>query len=466
MKVVFCFHTNDHEFNIGIAFLDAALKGHGIETDLVTFREIPGKQVDTPEDIVSLILAKSPTIVAFSIMTFSWARVKKVITLLRPKFDGLIWAGGYHTILCSEEVLRFPGIDAVCLGEGEQPLLEAVEFYGQHPLHEEAPLIQGMRFKNASGDVGKDTSPWLLKRLEDFPYMDYEIFVRESDQPLNSKFVGSLSAAGIFSLSVITGRGCPFQCTYCNNSALMKIYGGAKLYVRRYSTNAAISNVQMIATRYQPQFLEFLDETFTMNRAWVKEFCSQYSKAVRLPFSVMTRIDRLDDEMVGFMVDSGLKLVFFGLECGDEDYRSRYLNRHMSNKLIKNGARILKKHGIMVITFNMFGLPFETKDTLQRTMELNEDIQPEAAIPFIYQPLPNTRLARMAYEHKMVLPRSEERWDFCSPALDTPELAASYVAEQLEIFRSRFSSPSKVGHLYARLRAIAGTRPASSLTRA
>ena len=464
MKVVFCFHTNDHEFNIGIAFLDAALRGHKIETDLVIFREIPDKQVDTPEEVVSRILAKSPTIVAFSIITFNWARVKKVIALLRSRFDGLIWAGGYHAILCSEEVLRFPGIDAVCLGEGEYPLLEAVEFYSQHHLHE-VPIIQGMRFKNASGKDGKGTSPWLLKRLEDFPYMDYEIFARESDQPLNSKFIGSLSPAGIFSLSVITGRGCPFQCTYCNNSTLMKIYGGAKLYVRRYSTKAAISNVRMIATRYQPQFLEFLDETFTMNRAWVKEFCSQYSKAVGLPFSVMTRIDRLDDETVGFMADSGLKLVFFGLECGNEEYRSRYLNRHMSNKLIKNGARILKKHGIMVVTFNMFGMPFETKDILQRTMELNAAIQPDAAVPFIYQPLPNTRLARMAYNHKIaVLPRSEERWDFCSPALDTPELPASYVAEQVEVFRSRFSSPSRVGHLYARLRAIADTRPTSALT--
>ena len=159
MKVVFCFHTNDHEFNIGIAFLDAALRGHKIETDLVIFREIPGKQVDPLEDVVSRILAKSPTIVAFSIMTFSWVRVKKVITLLRPKFDGLIWAGGYHTILCSDEVLHFSGIDAVCLGEGEQPLLEAVEFYSQHPLHE-VPLIQGMRFKNASGNESKDTAPW------------------------------------------------------------------------------------------------------------------------------------------------------------------------------------------------------------------------------------------------------------------------------------------------------------------
>ena len=465
MKVVFCFHTNDHEFNIGIAFLDAALRRHKIETDLVIFREIPGKQVDIPEEVVSRILTKSPTIIAFSIMTFNWTRVQKVVALLRPKFDGLILAGGYHTILCPEEVLGFPGIDAVCLGEGEQPLLETLEFYNQHPLHE-VPLIQGMRFKNASGDEGKDTTPWLLKRLEDLPYMDYEIFVREGDQPLNTKHIGILSPAGIFSLSVITGRGCPFHCTYCNNSALMKIYGGAKLYVRRYSTNAALSNVQMIATRYQPQFLEFLDETFTMNRAWTSKFCSQYSKAVGLPFSVMTRIDRLDDEIVGLMADSGLKLVSFGLECGDEDYRSKYLNRHMSNKLIKNGARILKKHGIMVITFNMFGMPFETKDTLQRTIDLNEDIQPEVAIPFIYQPLPNTRLAQMAYDHKMVPPRSEERWDFCSPALDTPELPASYVAEQMEVFRSRFSSQSKVGHVYARLRAIAGTRPASALTEA
>lgn len=458
MKVVFCFHTNDHEFNIGIAFLSAALKQRNVDTDVVIYREIEGKQKDRPEEIVERLLAKGPRIIAFSIMTFNWARLKKVIILLRPRFDGVIIAGGYHAILCPDEVLSFPGIDAVCVGEGEQPLTKVVEFYRQHPSSE-TPSIPGMRFKKASRHLNQRVDPWLLERLEDYPYMDYDIFLREGNRPLREKFIGSLCAGGIFSLSVVAGRGCPFQCAYCCNSALLKLYGGARRYVRRYPVPVVLSLVKQIAHSYQPEFLEFLDETFTLNRSWTREFCEGYASSIGLPFSVMTRIDRLDDDSIRRMVESGLKLVFFGLESGDEDYRTRFLNRHMSNDLIKKGARLLRKYDVIIVTFNIFGMPFETEDTMAATIALNEAIEPDAAIPFIYQPLPNTKLAEIAYKHHMALPPSEERWDFCSPALDTPELPASYVVEQVETFRSRFSYSGKVEDVYERLRTCVSRGP-------
>ena len=453
MKVVFCFHTHDHEYNFGIAFLDAALRKYGIETDLVIYREIPHKHKDTAEEIVERLLEKKPSIIAFSIMTFNWARIKQVISLLRPRFKGLIIAGGYHTILCPDEVLDFNGVDAVCLGEGEKPLLALIKHYLKNPF-KKPPKIQGMLFKDSLNDSQKCRTPWLMESLDEFPFMDYEIFRQEGQHPLNEKFIGTLSLAGIFSLSVITGRGCPFHCTYCNNSSLMKIYGGVKHYVRRLPAKKAVSYIKTIANKYQPDFLEFLDETFTMDKSWVKNFCDDYRQKVRLPFSIMTRIDRLDEEIVSIMANSGLKVVFFGLECGDEEYRAKFLNRHMSNKLIKKGAQILKKYQVMIVTFNMFGMPFETKETINQTMKLNDAIKPEAAIAFIYQPLPHTKLAEIAYEHNMALPPSEEHWDFCSPALDSPELPASYITQQVELFKERFASPAKIEQFYKKIRTI------------
>lgn len=451
-RVVFCFYTNDHEVNLGIGFISAALKKQGIETDLVIYRARVGEEADTPESVVSRILSKNPTVVAFSAMTFNWNRIKDVISLLRKSFEGLIVVGGYQAILGPEDVLSHPGVDAVCVGEGELPMIKALAAYknGKRNL----PPIDGLVSQDRAGmkiDVG---NRWLIDNLDEYPYIDYDIFAAEGDKGLRRMHIGVLSPGGIFSLPVITGRGCPYRCTYCCNSALIERYGGVKNYLRKYSLESAISNIKGIVRRYDPQLIEFFDETFIRNREWVKGFCSLYGREVGLPYMIMARIDSLDEATVSAMAESGLKLVLFGLESGDEQYRARYLNRKMSDKTIKEGALLLRKYNVMIVTFNMFGMPFETKETIEKTFELNAAIEPDAAYSTIFQPLPGTALARLAFEHNMASRPPENGWDLHSPSLDTPELPASYVVETIERFRKRFTNREVVEKYYGRLQGL------------
>ncbi len=97
-------------------------------------------------------------------------------------------------------------------------------------------------------------------------------------------------------------------------------------------------------------------------------------------------------------------------------------------------------------------MPFENRETIKKTFDLNLEIEPDAAIPFIYQPFPKTELAKMAYDNKMVLPRNEDRWDYCSLSLDTPELPASYVSEVVEKFKERFTNPERIERFYSKLK--------------
>lgn len=452
-KVVFCFHTNDHEYSMGIGFIAAYLQQSGTEVDLVIYREIKDKQIDTPEEIARQILAKKPSVVAFSVMTFNWHRVRRVIELLRPHFTGMIIVGGYHAILAPDEVISFPGVDAVCTGEGELPMKELLESISDEQ-GEGLPRIPGMIFKNGSADRSK--ARWLIDDLAAYPYMNYELFEKEGQARLAEKFMGSLSVAGIFSLPVITGRGCPFRCTYCSNSALIELYGGVKRFLRKYEPHEIVARIRTVVQQYRPQFIEFLDETFTLDREWVNKFCVAYKSEVGLPFSIMSRIDKVDDETIELLANSGLKVVFFGLECGDEEYRTHYLKRVMINKTITSGAQLLKKHGIMIVTFNIFGMPFETPETVRKTHLLNAEIDPDAAIPFIYQPFPGTKLGQLAFEHNLASSPSEGVWDYCTPALDTDELPAAQVLESVEEFRRQFCSPQKVQRFYGRLKEIVG----------
>ncbi len=451
-KVVFSFFTNDHEYNMGIGFISAWLKQHDVAVDLVIYREIAGKQTDTAEQIAAAILAKEPTIVAFSVMTFNWHRIARVITVLRAEnYRGLIVVGGYHAILAYEEVMQHPGVDAVCTGEGEQPMLELTQRYdGISPAS--CGSIPGLLFTGAP--VADKAAPvrWMVDPLEAYPYMDYDIFDAENSAGLARKFIGSLSPAPLFSMAVITGRGCPYSCTYCSNSALIDYYGGVKKFLRKYPVNSVLAHIKTLTDRYHPQFIEFLDETFTLDNTWVQQFCAGYKQQIGLPFSIMSRIDRLDESIVATLADSGLKLVFFGLESGDEEYRKNYLNRHMHNQTVLEGARLLKKYGIMMVTFNIFGMPFETRETVSKTFEMNALLDPDVAMPFVYQVFPRTKLAELAYAHNMVAALPQGRWDYCTPVLDTPELPAGEVAATVHRFRETFSNMEKVSSLYGRLR--------------
>ncbi len=434
IKVVFCFQTHDHEFNFGIGFLAAALNRENIVTELVVYRETQN-HCDSPHSVAAGILDKKPTVVAFSVMTFNWHKIKSVISLLREQFDGPIIAGGYHAVLAPEEVLTYPGIDAVCTGEGERPILE---FLRHLPLNAGSPpVIDGIIFKNDSRRAVPETR-WLVERLADYPFMDYDIFAGEDG--LKQKHLGALSPGGIFSLPVITGRGCPYRCTYCSNSALIGHYGGVKRFVRRYLPDVAVRNIRNLAEKYRPEFFEFMDETFAMSKPWVRDFCLHYRRDVGIPFLVMSRIDLIDEETVSLLVESGLRLFLFGLESGDEGYRINYLNRKMSNETIIRGAKLLKKYGVLIGTFNIFGMPFETRETMHNTIALNDAIQPDAAIPFIYQPLPGTELAKLAYDNNMVRDHPGDKWDFCVPSLDTPELPAAYVVETADRFRDTYAN--------------------------
>ena len=457
MKIVFCYHSTDYEYHLGIATLAAALKQVNVDTSLVIFRELVSRTTrDTVGDTVDRILEQGPDIVAFSVMTFNWRKIQQVINQLRKSFSGFIVIGGCHAMLCPEEILSFPGVDAVCTGEGEKPIQDLVRLISQDFQPSLHP-IQGMWYKE---DLhSSPVPPWCNERLEDYPYLSYEIFNQERNQPLPEKITSPFSFAGLFVLAAVSSRGCPYKCSYCNNHSFMQLLGGAKRFVRAYPPEKAVAGVKGLVKRYQPEFIDFVDEMFLKDMKWIQDFSQAYASEVGLPFSINVRIDRCTEENVRILAQSGLKVAFFGLECGDESYRSQYLNRHMSNADILKGAEILRRHGVLIMTANMFGLPLETPEIMAKTFELNRQIQPDAIAPFIYQPMPKTKLGQLAYEHGLVQAPPEDHWDYLVPALDSEILPATYVQEQVELFRQEFNSPERILAIANKMRGFVGKEP-------
>jgi len=199
---------------------------------------------------------------------------------------------------------------------------------------------------------------------------------------------------------VMTGRGCPFQCTYCFNSYYRKLLckDGAK-YVRRRSVDNVIEELKLFKQKYPLREVFFYDDIFTINKPWIKEFCRKYKNEINLPFKVLVHPQAVEEETMQLLADAGCIYVDIGLESGDEDIRHQILKRKMSNQDIIETAKILKRVGIKFCTLNIVGFPCESIEQMWHTYELNRKIRPNGTIVSIFYPFPKTELAEYSLKN-------------------------------------------------------------------
>jgi len=215
--------------------------------------------------------------------------------------------------------------------------------------------------------------------------------------------LNSLSDSKLGVLNVIATRGCPYKCTYCINHQLQKIYAGKGKYVRFRTVDNVIQEIIEAIPKYTYlRYIELLDDTFCMDKTWVKEFCEKYKKQVSMPFRVNTRINFLDKEVVTWLKTAGCERVAVGIESGNAKLREDILDRHMTNEEIIKVIRLCRQKGLEVTTYNMVGIPFENISNVLETVKVNAYANPNAMHVSIFQPYPNTKLYDICLENGFI----------------------------------------------------------------
>ncbi len=203
---------------------------------------------------------------------------------------------------------------------------------------------------------------------------------------------------------VLTGRGCPFDCSFCFNHSLKEIYRGKGAYVRRRSPENVIAELEGLLEPGTVKRIYFVDDAFSSDHAWLERFLELYRASVSLPFHCLVRIDQIDDPTASLLARSGCKAVFFGIESGDEDIRNRIIGKRLPEPRIREGVRALHRQGIPFRTYNMVGLPGESIDQALRTVRLNIDLKTPFPWCSLFSPYPGTRLAQFAADNGMCEP--------------------------------------------------------------
>jgi len=380
-----------HE-QLSIMALSASLKSTGHETSLVYFQNGPLHK----EKITNALKRENPDLIAFSFMSCVKEHYVELGRYIKQHINIPIIIGGpaatFDPDLCNFNNNPF---DAVCIGEGDISIVNFVNEY--HSTENSMPLHNFVTRAGNGGHLRGELFD-LIEPLDQLPFPDRKIIYDRDDFLRSSKIKMFMS-----------GRGCPYQCTYCFNHKYNLMYKGKGHIIRHKSVDYFLEEIRQIRREYPLEGIIFEDDIFIIDKEWLAEFAKKYPLKIGLPYMCYVRPNLVTEEIAKLLKISGCYSVRVAIECGNEALRNKILKRNLSDEQILKSCQVLHEEGLKVGTINILGLPTETVENMKETLKLNRACSPEHVSANMFMPLPGVDLTFFAIE-KGLLDK-----DFVSP---------------------------------------------------
>lgn len=386
LRVLFVYPNLNAEegFNHGIAALSGCLRARGHHTGLINLNEALGS-VPTDEQVVERVRRFNPDLVAFSVMTQQYGYAVRLARAIQRAMPALPLAiGGVHTMMCTQQVKNERLWHFIGIGECDEALPELAD-------------------RLAAGDRAALDVPNFSVQLPDGRYKDNPLGRYPPLDTLPEKHYAIFDLQTLLARkngwqSILTSRGCPYRCSYCFNREMCDRYyreGGQprKDYLRHYPADTVIRQIRRLREEH-PEIttIIFDDDLFTLDQEYCIDLLKRYKQAgIDLPFVINAHVQRFSEAIAEALAETPCRIVKFGLESGSDRLRRAVLDRHMSNEKIAWAFDLCHKHGLHTSAFVMFGLPYETPQMMQETIELCARIRPGRMRWAIFFPFPGTK---------------------------------------------------------------------------
>jgi radical SAM superfamily enzyme YgiQ (UPF0313 family) len=355
--------------------LSAVLKRAGHQTELLLQSHEP--------DFFQKVKNFHPDVICFSVIGSVMNKYYIELCQQLKKENSFISVfGGVPPTMTPDYFMENDGVDVVCQGEGDDPIVELVNGLQKGELKTNILNL----YVKKDGKIYRNQIRNTIEDLDSLPFVDREILYKYDDFK-NKEMKTFLST-----------RGCPFICTYCYNHNFQDIYRGKGKYVRRRSVKHVIDEIKEVRDKYGLKRLTFADDLFTIDKKWVIEFCKSYKEEINIPFVCQTRADLMDDDLAKALKEANCDSLDFAIESGNDHLRNDILKRNMTKEQIVEAARVLNKHKLKFSTLNLVGVPDEKIENAFETLELNAKCHPGYAAVYIYQPYAGLKLTEYAVE--------------------------------------------------------------------
>ncbi len=311
----------------------------------------PGAPVDVHQQVRE-ILAFEPQIVGFSTTTSSFPDAADIAQKIKESQPDIITVcGGVHASALREKLLAlYPAFDYLVAGEGEVTM-------GELAAGADATDIAGLIRREAGVAVANEPRVHIVN-LDDLPFPAYEKltgFPRDYHLPL-------FSYAQTPGATMITSRGCMFQCSYCDRSVFQKGF--------RFNTAVYIyDHMKYLRDKFGVRHVNIYDDLFTANKKRIMELCEKLARQpLGMNFNCAVRVGYTDDDLLKMLRDAGCLMVSLGIESADPDMLKRHKSG-VSLDEVRDTVRRIQKAGLRAKGLFMMGLPGETEESIKRTSD-------------------------------------------------------------------------------------------------
>jgi radical SAM superfamily enzyme YgiQ (UPF0313 family) len=352
---------------ISLLSVAAILEREDVEVDLIDMEAEGLGYADTLERVRRF----APDMLGFTVTTLSFHTVLAWITRFRGDTGIPVLVGGEHVRLYPHETMSYAAIDYCVIGEAELSLPEFIRAFRQgRPLDG----IRSLGFRKG-GEVVIDRSLSFVEDLDSIPFPARHLIK-------NDRYANILTRNKNFT-AMISSRGCPFQCAFCNHNHQKYRVRSSKNFVDEIEYNLRTFGIREF---------DIYDSTFTADRKRVLEICEDIrTRGLEVGFTVRSRVDVITREVVDSLRSAGCHTIMYGIESSNQDIL-KLMNKGISLDQVRETVSYTRQSGVETLGFFLFGFPGETRDTIEDTIRFSLELPLDYALYSVLLPLSETEI--------------------------------------------------------------------------
>ncbi|NQT81297.1 MAG: radical SAM protein [Candidatus Aminicenantes bacterium] len=361
---------------MGLGYLASVIEKMGIEVEILDFLMLGWNNEEEDNDIlvrvglsdneiIRYIQKSNPDIIGvncqFSRQYKIYHHIFSLIKEIKP--NCITIAGGAHTTVCPEEVLKDANCDFILIGEAEESFKD---FILKRQKEEDITTVDGLGWKSNGKMLINKKTKW-ISNLDSIPFPAYHIM--KLDKYFGLKFSHGKRHRNKFS-SIITSRGCPARCTFCSAN---KVWG--KKY-RMRSVDNVLEEMKLLKNKYGVEELIFEDDNITANPRRTAELFSRMNEE-RFNFIWDTPngvgVWSIDENLLNLMKQSGCIKLNFPIESGSQFVLDNIIKKPLKLSKIKELIRYCKKINLDYGMFLIIGMPGEKIEDMWKSFYFAAD---------------------------------------------------------------------------------------------
>ncbi|HDJ66782.1 MAG TPA: radical SAM protein [Nitrososphaeria archaeon] len=369
---------------LGLAYLASITRELGCDVKIIdslaedlTLRDIKAKITKFYPDVVGVTATTS--------MIYDAYDVAAVAKEVNP--NAMVVIGGPHATFMASEILQeCKHIDVVVRGEGELTFRELLMKLMKNDW--DFRDVLGITYR-VNDKVRENPPRPLIQNLDYVPLPAYDLL------PMDRYRIGKLKFGAI-----ITSRGCPYTCVFCSSS----LQFGKKW--RGHSVDRVLEELRILRYEYGRQEIEFLDDTFTLNKKRVLAIAEKIiEEGLDITWSASSRVNTFSREVGSAMNRAGAHTIYFGIESGSER-TLEFIDKRITKEQAMDAAKAAKESGLRALGSFIIGFPYETEEDIRATIKFSNKVGVDLAQFTIATPYPGTKLWDLAIKENLLLTRN------------------------------------------------------------